>query len=113
MIALVYPFFFVSLTGGRPSKKKRYKYETFLPIASENIWRKSGFKFLESHDYKAKVNRPRLKSSQAQLLSYVFGKLLAIMKNSSTKLIVPCELILAEVEEKKMVEIFDMVLTNI
>lgn len=32
MITLVYPFFFGSLTDGRPSNKKGYKYENFSAI---------------------------------------------------------------------------------
>ena len=43
MITLVYPFFFGSSTGGRPSNKKRYKYGNFSAIWIGEFMEEIGF----------------------------------------------------------------------
>ena len=43
MIALVSPFFFGSLTDGRPSNKKRYKYGNFSAIWIGEFMEEIGF----------------------------------------------------------------------
>lgn len=43
MITLVYPFFFGSLTDGRPSNKKRYKYGNFSAIWIGEFMEEIGF----------------------------------------------------------------------
>lgn len=47
MITLVYPFMVVQRTVAPPTRKGR-NMETSLPFGSENLWRKSGFKFPET-----------------------------------------------------------------
>ncbi|KAL8096779.1 hypothetical protein AgCh_037657 [Apium graveolens] len=85
MIALVYPFFFGSLTDGRPSNKKSQR------------------------EYAA----PKIIPSAANVATKLFlWKAPTKMRNSPIKLLVPGELILAKVEEKKMVGRFGMVLTE-
>ncbi|KAM7249651.1 hypothetical protein ACFE04_011482 [Oxalis oulophora] len=85
--------------------------ETSLPFESENLWRKSGFKFPETtrlysqREYAA----PKIIPSAANVATKLFlWKAPTEMGNSPIKLLVPGELILAKVEEKKMVERFGM-----
>lgn len=47
MITLVYPFLVVQQTVAPPTRKGR-NMKTSLPFRSENLWRKSGFKFPET-----------------------------------------------------------------
>jgi hypothetical protein len=47
MITLVYPFLVVQRTVAPPTRKGR-NMETSLPFGSENLWRKSAFKFPET-----------------------------------------------------------------
>ncbi|KAL4292951.1 hypothetical protein AHAS_Ahas18G0079400 [Arachis hypogaea] len=89
--------------------------ETSLPFGSENLFRKSGFKFPETtrlysqREYAA----PKIIPSAANVATKLFlWKAPTEMGNSPIKLLVPGELILAKVEEKEMVERFGMVLTK-
>lgn len=95
-----------SLLDGRPSNKKMYKYGTSLPFGSENLWKKSGFKFPETTRLysQREYATPKIIPSAANVATKLFlWKAPTKMKNSSIKLLVPGELILAKVEEKKMV----------
>ncbi|KAK7231345.1 hypothetical protein RIF29_48382 [Crotalaria pallida] len=98
-----------------PPTRKGINMETSLPFGSENLWRKSGFKFPETtrlysqREYAA----PKIIPSAANVATKLFlWKAPTEMGNSPIKLLVPGELILAKVEEKEMVERFGMVLTN-
>ena len=48
MITLVYPFSLVVQRTVAPPTRKGINMETSLPFGSENLWRKSGFKFAET-----------------------------------------------------------------
>ncbi|KAB1212471.1 hypothetical protein CJ030_MR5G005012 [Morella rubra] len=115
MITLVYPFSLVVQRTVAPPTKKGINMETSLPFGSENLWRKSGFKFPETtrlysqREYAA----PKIIPSAANVATKLFlWKAPTKMGNSPIKLLVPGELILAKVEEKEMVERFGMVLTK-
>jgi hypothetical protein len=114
MITLVYPFLVVQRTVAPPTRKGR-NMETSLPFGSENLWRKSGFKFPETarlysqREYAA----PKIIPSAANVATKLFlWKAPTEIGNSPIKLLVPGELILAKVEEKEMVGRFGMVLTE-
>ena len=114
MITLVYPFLVVQRTVAPPTRKG-INMETSLPFESENLWRKSGFKFPEttrlySHrEYAA----PKIIPSAANVATKLFlWKAPTKIRNSPIKLLVPGKLILAKVKKKKMVEKFGMVLTK-
>lgn len=114
MITLVYPFLVVQQTVAPPTRKGR-NMETSLPFRSENLWRKSGFKFPETtrlysqREYAA----PKIIPSAANVATKLFlWKAPTKIGNSPIKLLVPGKLILAKVEEKEMVERFGMVLTE-
>ena len=88
---------------------------TSLPFGSENLWRKSGFKFPETERLysQREYAAPKIIPSAANVaIKLFFWKAPTKMRNSPIKLLVPGELILAKVEEKKMVERFGMVLTE-
>ena len=115
MITLVYPFSLVVQRTVAPPTRKGINMETSLPFESENLWRKSGFKFPETtrlysqREYAA----PKIIPSAANVATKLFlWKAPTKMGNSPIKLLVPGELILAKVKEKKMVERFGMVLTK-
>jgi len=115
MITLVYPFSLVVQRTVAPPTRKGINMETSLPFGSENLWRKSGFKFPETtrlysqREYAA----PKIIPSAANVATKLFlWKAPTKMGNSPIKLLVPGELILAKVEEKEMVERFGMVLTE-
>jgi len=115
MITLVYPFSLVVRRTVAPPTRKGINMETSLPFGSENLWRKSGFKFPETtrlysqREYAA----PKIIPSAANVATKLFlWKAPTKMGNSPIKLLVPGELILAKVEEKEMVERFGMVLTE-
>jgi hypothetical protein len=115
MITLVYPFSLVVRRTVAPPTRKGINMETSLPFGSENLWRKSGFKFPETtrlysqREYAA----PKIIPSAANVATKLFlWKAPTKMGNSPRKLLVPGELILAKVEEKEMVERFGMVLTE-
>ena len=115
MITLVYPFSLVVQRTVAPPTRKGINMETSLPFGSENLWRKSGFKFPETtrlysqREYAA----PKIIPSAANVATKLFlWKAPTEMGNSPIKLLVPGELILAKVEEKEMVERFGMVLTE-
>uniref|UniRef100_A0A7N0RCS7 Uncharacterized protein n=1 Tax=Kalanchoe fedtschenkoi TaxID=63787 RepID=A0A7N0RCS7_KALFE len=98
-----------------PPTIKGKNMETSLPFGSENLWRKSDFKFPETarlysqREYAA----PKIIPSAANVATKLFlWKAPTEMRNSPIKLLVPGELILAKVEEKEMVERFGMVLTK-
>ncbi|CBI35735.3 unnamed protein product, partial [Vitis vinifera] len=98
-----------------PPTRKGINMETSLPFGSENLWRKSGFKFPETarlysqREYAA----PKIIPSAANVATKLFiWKAPTEMGNSPIKLLVPGELILAKVEEKEMVGRFGMVLTE-
>ncbi|KAL4270281.1 hypothetical protein AHAS_AhasUnG0105700 [Arachis hypogaea] len=98
-----------------PPTRKGINMETSLPFGSENLFRKSGFKFPETtrlysqREYAA----PKIIPSAANVATKLFlWKAPTEMGNSPIKLLVPGELILAKVEEKEMVERFGMVLTK-
>ena len=89
--------------------------KTSLPFRSENLWRKSGFKFPETkrlysqREYAA----PKIIPSAANVATKLFlWKAPTKIRNSPIKLLVPGKLILAKVKKKKMVEKFGMVLTK-
>lgn len=114
MITLVDPFLVVQRTVAPPTRKGR-NMETSLPFGSENLWRKSGLKFPETarlysqREYAA----PKIIPSAANVATKLFlWKAPTEIGNSPIKLLVPGELILAKVEEKKMVGRFGMVLTK-
>lgn len=114
MITLVDPFLVVQRTVAPPTRKGR-NMETSLPFGSENLWRKSGFKFPETarlysqREYAA----PKIIPSAANVATKLFlWKAPTEIGNSPRKLLVPGELILAKVEEKEMVGRFGMVLTE-
>ena len=83
--------------------------ETSLPFGSENLWRKSGFKFLETarlysqREYAA----PKIIPSAAEVATKLFLWKDPIEIGNS-----PIKLLLAKVEEKEMVGRFSMVLTE-
>ena len=115
MITLVYPFSLVVQRTVAPPTRKGINMETSLPFGSENLWRKSGFKFPETtrlysqREYAA----PKIIPSAANVATKLFlWKAPTKMGNCPRKLLVPGELILAKVEEKEMVERFGMVLTE-
>lgn len=115
MITLVYPFSLVVQRTVAPPTRKGINMETSLPFGSENLWRKSGFKFPETtrlysqREYAA----PKIIPSAANVATKLFlWKAPTEMGNSPIKLLVPGELILAKVEEKEMVGRFGMVLTE-
>lgn len=115
MITLVYPFSLVVQRTVAPPTRKGINMETSLPFGSENLWRKSGFKFPETtrlysqREYAA----PKIIPSAANVATKLFlWKAPTEIGNSPIKLLVPGELILAKVEEKEMVERFGMVLTE-
>ncbi|KAK8491884.1 hypothetical protein V6N13_035019 [Hibiscus sabdariffa] len=93
MITLVYPFF--SLVVQRtvaPPTRKGINIETSLPFESENLWRKSGFKFPETtrlysqREYAA----PKIIPSAANVATKLFlWKAPTKMRNSPIKLLVP------------------------
>ena len=115
MITLVYPFSLVVQRTVAPPKRKGINMKTSLPFKSENLWRKSGFKFPETtrlysqREYAA----PKIIPSAANVATKLFlWKAPTKMRNSPIKLLVPGKLILAKVKKKKMVEKFGMVLTK-
>ncbi|KAH0776682.1 hypothetical protein KY290_008093 [Solanum tuberosum] len=89
--------------------------ETSLPFGLENLWRKSGFKFPETARLCSQREHVVYKiiSSAANVATKLFlWKAPTKMRNSPIKLLASSKLILAKVEEKKMVERFGMVLTE-
>ncbi|KAH7511609.1 hypothetical protein FEM48_ZijujMtG0003400 (mitochondrion) [Ziziphus jujuba var. spinosa] len=98
-----------------PPTRKGINMETSLPFGSENLWRKSGFKFPETTRLysQREYAPPKIIPSAANVATKLFlWKAPTEMGNSPIKLLVPGELILAKVEEKEMVGRFGMVLTE-
>ncbi|KAI5420313.1 hypothetical protein KIW84_044192 [Lathyrus oleraceus] len=90
-----------------PPTRKGINMETSLPFGSENLWRKSAFKFpvitllYRQREYSA----PKIIPSADNVVTKLFlWKAPIEMGNSPIKLPVPGELTLAKVEEKEMVE---------
>ena len=80
--------------------------ETYLPFGSVNLWRKLGFKFSQATQLYSQREYavPKIIPSAANVAPKLFlWKAPIKMRNSPKKQIVPGVLILAKVEEKKMV----------
>jgi len=104
----------VQRTVAPPTRKGR-NIGTSLPFGSENLWGKLGFKFPRTTRLysQGEYAAPRIIPSAANVATkLLIWKAPTKMGNSPIKLLVPGKLILAKVEENKMVGGFGMVLTE-
>ena len=116
VITLIIPSIYsvVQRTVVPPTIKGR-NIGTSLPFGSENLWRKLGFKFPRTARLysQGEYAAPRIIPSAANVATkLLIWKAPTKMGNSPIELLVPGKLILAKVEENKMVGGFGMVLTE-